>query len=120
MANLKFIRRESPLRPIFNTLNSPIYELVRFLTTTLQPFIGNSSSFIKYSSYFTHFLHTLKLEPTNILVIFYVISLFTKIPINEAIDISSNFINHDITNLIKICLKSTLFSYEGQIYEQTK
>ena len=51
------------------------------------------------------------LEPTDLLVSFDVVSLFTKIPIKEALEIINKLVNPKITNLIKICLESTFFSY---------
>ena len=39
-----------PLRPIVNTIGSPMYDLAKHLAKTLQPLVGKSLSFSKDSS----------------------------------------------------------------------
>ena len=53
------------------------------------------------------------------LVSFDVVSLYTNIPINEAIDVINRITDPDTTHLVEICLTSTFFSFEGEFYEQT-
>ena len=47
------------------------------------------------------------------------VSLYTKIPINEVVDIIKELIDEEIANLVKVCLDSTYFSFRGDIYEKT-
>jgi retron-type reverse transcriptase len=54
------------------------------------------------------------------MVSFDVISLFTKIPVSEALDLISKLIDPETLNLIKIFLSSTFFTFKGVCYEQTK
>ena len=110
----KIHKKDIPLRPIGSAINSPTYELASFLSSTLQPLVGKTSSFIKDSIDFVIFIRSLHLEPTDLLVSFDVISLFTKIPIKEALEIINKLVNPGIANLIKIFLESTFFSYQGQ------
>lgn len=50
---------------------------------------------------------------------FDVVSLLTNIPINEAIDVINSIADPNTYFLVKICLTSTFFSFEGELYEQT-
>ena len=67
----------------------------------------------------------------EILVSFDVTSLFTNVPTDEAVDIIHRRLLEDeeleertplspdrIAELIRLCLKSTYFSYDGEFYEQ--
>ena len=47
------------------------------------------------------------------------VSIYTNIPINEAIKVIKCIINLDTTYLVGICLTSTFFSFDGEFYEQT-
>ena len=40
------------------------------------------------------------------------------IPIEEAVNVIKHMIDADTANLVRTCLKSTYFSYQGNIYEQ--
>ena len=77
----KIHKKYISLHLVVSTINPTTYECDRFLSKSLKPFIGNSSYFIKYYSDFVHFIQTLNLAPSNILISFDVISLFTKIHI---------------------------------------
>ena len=61
----------------------------------------------------------IKLESRDLLVSFDVVSLYTKIPIEEAIDIINHITDKDTTKLVGICLTSTFFSFQGELYEKT-
>ena len=53
------------------------------------------------------------------MVSFDVVSLYTKVLVEEAIIIIRKITNNEIANLIRICLKSTYFTLCGEFYEQT-
>jgi hypothetical protein len=63
-------------------------------------------------------IKNIKFDTNDILVGFDVVSLFTKIPINESREIINKIINQEIVKLIEICLKSTFLYFQGEIYEQ--
>ena len=46
----KIHKQGVPLRPIVNTIDSPTYDLAKYLAGILKPLVGNTSSFIKDSS----------------------------------------------------------------------
>ena len=60
-----------------------------------------------------------KIEESDILTSFNVISLYMKIPIDDTIKVIRDIINNDETmKHVEICLKSTFFSFRGEIYEK--
>ena len=109
----KIHKQGVPLRPIVNTIDSPTYDLEKYLAGILKPLVGNTSSFIKDSSSFVKMISNLTLEPEDIMVSFDVFSLSTKISIDDAVDAFKKVTNPDITKLIEVCLRSTFFSFLG-------
>lgn len=59
------------------------------------------------------------MDPVDNLVSLNVVSLYTNIPINEAIEVIMHITNPDTTYLVEICLTSTFFNFEGVFYEKT-
>ena len=76
-----------PLHPIVDTINSPTYKLEKYLDNRLKLLTGKTGSYIKDSMSWINKIKDEQLDDNNILVIFDVISLYTKIPINEMIDL---------------------------------
>lgn len=72
----------------------------------------DSASFIKE-------LKDIKLNPEYILISVDLISLYTYIPINEALEVIYYLTDPDTTHLVEICFTSTFFSFEGEFFEQT-
>ena len=73
-------------------------------------------------TFYTHFIQNIKstkLEEADILVSFNVVSLYTKIPVKEAIKVITRTTDSGTADLVEVCLKSTYFSFWGDIYEQT-
>ena len=59
----------------------------------------------------------MKVKEDELLVSFDIVSLYTNIPVDEAVDIIKSITDTQTANLVRICLKSTYFSYKGNIYE---
>ena len=115
----KIHKQGAPLRPIVNTIGSPTYNLSKYLVEKLKPLAGNTFSFVKESTHLVRMMKEWKIEEKDILTSFDVISLYTKIPIDEAIEVIRDIVNNDETmKLVEICLKSTFFSFSGEIYEK--
>jgi len=114
----RFTKRGPPLRPIVNTIGGPTYLLAKFLASKLRPLVGLIESFVKDSSSFVKEIKGIKLDPGDMLVSFDVVSLYTYIPIKEAIDVINHLTDPDTACLVEICLTSTFFSFEGEFFEQ--
>lgn len=92
------------LRTIVNNIGSPTYMLVKHVADILIPLVGNIDSFMKDYKHFVDLIKDEKYEPTYLTVRFDVVSLFTKIPLNEAIEIVKGIINSLTSKLVEICL----------------
>lgn len=78
-----------------------------------------NNPYVKQAIFFVNMIKNIKLEKNDLLVSFDVVSLFTKIPINEAVEVINEITDQETAKLVEICLKSTFFSFQGEIYEQT-
>ena len=59
------------------------------------------------------------MEENEILLSLDVVSLFTMIPIKEAINVIEDLTDPETSQLVGLCLNSTFFSFMGELYEQT-
>ena len=129
----KIHKENIPLRPIVAAIGSPTYHLAKELARILSPLSGNTKSFVKNSTEFSQDIREMDLSEDDILLSFDVVSLFTKVPIDEALEVISQRLNdddtltertmlevEDICSLIELCLKSTYFQYRDQFYEQVE
>ena len=93
-----------PLRPIVNTIGGPIYLLAKYLPLTLKPLVCLRESFFKDYSSFVNTLRDMKFDLGDNLVILDVVSLYTDIPIKEAIEVINRLTDPDTTKVVEICL----------------
>lgn len=59
------------------------------------------------------------MKAKDLMVSFEIVSLYTMIPIEEAIDVIQSITDSETTYLLKTCLKSSYFSFKGKNYAQT-
>ncbi|XP_030764236.1 uncharacterized protein LOC115888610 [Sitophilus oryzae] len=116
----KIHKASVPLRPIVSAPGSPTYNLAKYLTTILQPKVGNTNSYVKDSTHFVQKLKDIKLEPSDIMVSFDVVSLFTRVPLGESMDLIKESFPPDIAELFRVCLTGSYFLWNGNYYEQTE
>ncbi|KAG8238076.1 hypothetical protein J437_LFUL017917 [Ladona fulva] len=76
-----------PLRPIVSAIGSPTYNLAKYLTKILSPFVGNREHHIENSASFVKILNSIHLDPEDIMVSLDVVSLFTKVPLRETLEL---------------------------------
>jgi hypothetical protein len=60
-----------------------------------------------------------KVKLNDTLISFDVVSLFTNIPLNKAIMVVKEVADPETVKLAEVCLRSTIFNYQGEFYEQT-
>lgn len=92
--------------------------LGKYVASILNPLVGNIDSFNKDSKHFVDLIKDDKDDPNYLIVIFYVVSLFTKIHTNEAIEVVKGVTNPHSIKFDEICLRSTFFSFQGELFEQ--
>lgn len=76
-----------PMRPIVSTMGSATYGLAKELTRILAPLVGNTERHVRHSAHFVQRIRDIRLQETDTLVSFDVVSLFTRVPIDEAMQL---------------------------------
>ena len=83
----KIHKPEVPLRPSVSCIGSPIYQLAKHVTSLITPLTGRTSSFVKNSRHFAEMMRKVKLSEDESMVSFDVKSLFTNVPVDEALEV---------------------------------
>jgi len=91
-----------PLRPIVNTIGSPSYLLAKHLAKKLRPLSGNTLSYIKDSCSFVRWINNIEMKDEDLMVSFDIVSLYTMIPIGEAIEIRKNITHKETVDLLEV------------------
>lgn len=127
----KIHKAHTPLRPIVSSIGSPTYNLAKELGRILTPLTGKTDSFVKNASEFVRDIRGMRINEETIMVSFDVVSLFTKVPIQEAMKYISELLHddetledrtnltpHAICSLTEMCLRTTYFLFENDFFEQ--
>ncbi|MEL6805942.1 MAG: hypothetical protein AAFO91_19435, partial [Bacteroidota bacterium] len=121
-----------PLRPVLSAINTPEYNLAKWLEQHLKPFVDDQHT-VASSSEFVNQLHTLRPADTDVCVSFDIKSLYTNVPLEEVIDDiivtvfaedpkTTFFTNSAITkrvlkNMLKVCSQS-IFLFNEKVFKQ--
>jgi hypothetical protein len=103
----KIHKEDAPLRPIVSTIGAPTYRLAQYLAERLGEYVGNSPRHVKNSMEFINTIKSLRAGPEDILVSFDVVSLFTMVPIVEALRLLSRHFDEGILRLFRHALTSS-------------
>ena len=105
--------------------------LYRSIAKILRPLAGLTQHHVSNSSQFVEIIRNLTLQPSDILVNFDVVSLFTTVPTTEtclvkerleqdlSLDDRTSLSPEQIHNLLLACVSSSCFQFQGKFYEQT-
>ena len=120
------------MRPVLSAVNTPEYELAKWMEKKLKLFLNDKYS-VESSSQFVSELCKTRPNPSDVYVSFDIKSLYTNVPLNEVIVVifdtvyqetasSKLFIKSNITrrvfkNILKTCSES-IFLYNGKVYQQ--
>ena len=112
-------------------MSSPTYSLSKHLVSILSPLVGNTEHHVHNSLEFAQFIKHQTVEEKEVLVSFDVVSLYTKIPTNLAIQVAHKRLLDDptldqrtsltpdeIISLLKLCLNATYFAFRDLFYQQ--
>ena len=129
----KIHKKDVPLRPIVSSIGSVMYDTAKFLAKIMKPLVGLNSHHIVNSEDFVNKIAELEVPPGQKLVSYDVSSLFTSIPINEAIPVVRAKLESDqslqdrcpldiaqLSVLLEMCLSGTYFTFQGEFYKQKK
>nr|CAB3263310.1 uncharacterized protein LOC108950552 [Phallusia mammillata] len=85
-----------PLRPIVSFVGTPTYNLAKYLAKVISPLVGNTEWTVSNSSKFVQEIAQLPpLSNEELMVSYDVVSLFTSVPVELAMDIASSRILND-------------------------
>ena len=124
------IKVSVPLRPIVSFINSPTYNLSKFLSRILSSLLINRYS-VRNSKEFVVYVKNFTISENEILVSFDVVSLFTSVPVDKALGLVLDLLSSDeslasrtsldisdLTIGLEHCLSSTVFSYKNSFFKQ--
>ncbi|XP_049273323.1 uncharacterized protein LOC125759096 [Rhipicephalus sanguineus] len=127
----KVHKTDIPLRPIVDFTRSPLYRLSGFLHRVISPLVGKSATYIRNTYDFIEKVKDTIVDPDEVLVAFDVVSLFTSVPIDMAVDVCVTALDkdptlpersplevHDLGSLLKFCLSNTYFTFQKKYYRQ--
>jgi len=114
-----------PLRPIVAAIGSPGHLISKALAKLISPLVGNNGYTAKNSTDFINKVKEVKLSRNDVLVSFDVVSLFTRVPVEESLTIleekmgESHMENsNNIIQVLSFLLKNTFFQFKTHIYKQ--
>ncbi|XP_041469960.1 uncharacterized protein LOC121419573 [Lytechinus variegatus] len=125
----KMHKPNTPLRPMISIRGSPCYNTARHLANILQPLVSQTQHHVTNSKHFIDVISKTQLWPSDTLVSFDVVSLFTSVPVDQACDIikqrlitdsdiasRTNLTPDQIHDLLLTCLNS--FKWRNNYYKQ--
>ncbi|XP_075559328.1 uncharacterized protein LOC142590809 [Dermacentor variabilis] len=120
-----------PLRLIVDYTRSPLYKLSAYLHQLLAPLVGKSSTHVSNSCDFIEKVRDVSLDDDEVMVSFDVVSLFTSIPTDLAVEACTSALESDRTlpdrspidvpdlkRLLCFCLENTYFCFDNIFYRQ--
>ena len=115
-----------PLRPIVSFIGSATYNLCREIARIIKHLVGKSVHHVRNAEDFVNEIRNLSINQDEIMASFDVVSLFTKIPVELALDVVlhrlelwADISSHtkwsikDICQGLKICLNATHLHFRG-------
>ena len=127
----KIHKANYPLREIVDSTGSVAKEVDKYISKILQKYVGKTDYYIKNSAHFAETIKDLRVEEDETLVSYDVEALYPSVPQLEAIDIFHQLMLNDpnlsskttmtannIIILFKICVKTTYFMFNLQLYKQ--
>ena len=128
---VKIHKRDVPLRPVIATCGTSTYKLAQRLSFILRPLTGSSGRILRNTEDLISIFDEVVIEEDEMLVSYDVKSLFTSIPVEESIKICERRLQSDdtlaertslsvptIITLLKFCLTTTAFQFNGTVYKQ--
>jgi hypothetical protein len=125
----KIHKNDIPIRPVVNYQNAPAYKISKYLNKKIQEYIIDE---INYSVKNTHELISkikdVKIGNEDIFLSFDVVSMYTKIPVKETLNIlkqkltkNNNLTKNQVEDIIRLTKTATdqnYFQYNGKFYKQ--
>ena len=113
------------VRPIIASPQSPTHGLSKWVDFLLRPYMTRYSTILKNSDDLLSSLQQMKLSTEDKVFTFDAKSLYTSIPLSEALAVIANITSNDplakyINKGLKIILSANYFTFDGQLFRQTQ
>ena len=130
----KIHKASIPVRPIVSYSGSPLFNLSKYIANILKPYTQTQQTTLQelYKE-FSEFVRTHTIEEDKIMVSFDVETLYTNVPIDDAMAIIKELLESDETlpdwtplspknvpDLLELLLRTTFFIFNGTHYQQTE
>ena len=129
--NSKVHKPNAPLCLIVDYTGSATYKTARAIADILHPIMGQTEHYLENSKDLKKKLANKKLKENEVLISHDIVSLFTKVPIQEALTVirsrlkndktlskRTNLTVDDIMDLLEFVCNATYFQFNDQIYQQ--
>ena len=103
-----------------NSIGFPTYIFAKYLVGKLKHLVGHIDSIVKNSTDMVDDIKRERIKEEDTLLSFNMVSLYTKILIEEAIKTIKEIIDKETMELVRVCLKSTFFTFRECFYEQVE
>ena len=124
----KLHKTNIPLRPIVSSIQSPFYNLSKYLSNCLSKITGKNDYYIKDSFTFKQYIDTLQIPPNYKLVSLDVVSLYTNIP-NDILPIilqkrwnelkeHTTLTYQEFTECINLTLNNNYLQFKDNFFQQ--
>ncbi len=127
----KVHKQSCPLRPIVACRGSIMYAIAHFMADILCQLVGQTQHHLHNSVDLVKKLTLFKLDEDESIISFDVSALFTSVLVNESLTLIEELLEADsalsectsllsqqVTDLLKMCLTTTYFKYDGDYYAQ--
>ena len=126
----KIYEASIPVRPIVSYSFILLFNLSKYIAKILKPYTLLNKQDSKNFKEFSEFIGTHTIEEDKIMVSFDVETLYTKVPIDDALTIIKEVLENDETlpdrspenvlDLLEFLLRTTFFIFNGTYYQQTE
>ena len=87
-----------PIRPIVSYNGSPMYNLNKYIANIFKGYVKDENNNTNNSTTFPNYIKNVPIKNHEIMVSFYVTSLYTNIPIND----TPNIIKDNLIMMVKL------------------
>ncbi len=129
----KIHKTNLPLRPIVVSRGCVTYQIAKLVADILSPLVTWNPYCLKNSAELVDVLSSVVLDEDDIMVSFDVTALFISVPVDHSLEVVRGLLSQDDTlpcrtclsvthviELLELCLRSTYFAYEGQMFSQVE
>ena len=121
-----------PTCPIVSDSSSPLHNLNKYIANILKACFRDKYNNFKNSTTFSNYIRNVPIEDDEIMISFYVTSLYTNIPVIDMLNIIKDYVNNDnqfarkmaipqdnFLDLVNLTLTTTWYFFNSQFYQKT-